>query len=531
MGSNNKLFTNKDNGLGLDLWYEKEPYTSTKQVPGWSLDSQRIPKYEKDESLPIYTSMFKNGEGAQSTAASYFVASSHIYNDDDNANDTGVTATVQYLQKWKSTWVDYADFAYLKNLGVYPTNRLMIARRFAAPTVNNIYQIDDTPIATMVSWMPEDDNFFEVSYGEVWEEVQEASLQGVLNSIGEDFSTKAAGDKAAGGAKIFSLPGWTEGIQIEVLKKLGYVDYEANNPPSGNPNLIKEAMNRKTVGKDRSGSGLMGKFSIKFVVEYEQKYINGLDPTLVYMDIIQKALMFGTSKSVFMFNTNSKTSELQDFMKSLISGNIEQMVKSLGLFLGEIINGMSVLITRAAQALVDIVKAIDPTDPNFPNTNALGSDAKIILGNVISKYRIKLFGILQSLTGAPSGYWHVTIGNPKKPFFSSGDLYTESVTLTFGKVLSFNDLPSTIKIEFTLGSARNLGGQEIMDAFNTGQGRTYFQRKRSYVEVPIGSSNNTPNTTQTDEQVNATDEQERLNKFKTNLESLLQDKKNNPGPT
>ncbi len=53
---------------------------------------------------------------------------------------------------------------------------------------------------------------------------------------------------------------------------------------------------------------------------------------------------------------------------------------------------------------------------------------------------------MQALSGTPSGYWHCTIGNPKKPFFSCGDLITTSVTLSFGKVLAYNDLPSTIKI-------------------------------------------------------------------------------------
>ena len=46
-----------------------------------------------------------------------------------------------------------------------------------------------------------------------------------------------------------------------------------------------------------AGSGLGCKVIVKVTVEYEQKFISGIDPTIVYMDIIQNALRFGTSPS------------------------------------------------------------------------------------------------------------------------------------------------------------------------------------------------------------------------------------------
>jgi len=524
MGNTNKFFGDFNNGLGLDLWFEKEPYTATNNNPRYSKDSRKVQTYVKDGNLPIYTSIFRYRDPenilTSEGVSSYFVPSTQIYNDDEYVNDTGLIKTIEHLQKWKSTWTDYSEFAYLKNLGVYPTNRLMIARRFASPTLNNIYQIDDSPMATMISWMPEDDNFFSVSYGEEWEEVREATFTNLLNNIGDEFGTKSAGEKAGGGFKAFSLPGFTEGLQIETLKRLKYLDYEANNPPSGNPNLIKEARRRTTVDKAQSGSGLTGKFSIKFVVEYEQKYINGIDPSLVYMDIIQKAMIFGTSKSVFMFNTN-KNDKLNSFVEGLISGNLDTMIKAFSDFLTELGKALDDLLTQVQSLISGLVTAL-----NNRSLNNLNSTTRTVVGNVISKYRIKLFSVVHALTGAPSAYWHVTIGNPKKPFFCCGDLYTSNVTLTFGKVLSYNDLPSSIKIEFTLESARNLGGQEIMEVFNTGQSRTYLQRKRSYVEVPVGSENAT-----TPEGINSADFATRKQKFEENLNFVLGKGKINPGPS
>ena len=87
------------------------------------------------------------------------------------------------------------------------------------------------------------------------------------------------------------------------------------------------------------------------------------------------------------------------------------------------------------------------------------------------------------MTGSNSTPWHITIGNPKKPIFSSGDMFTTDVKLTLGPILSFNDLPSSIKIEFTLESARDLGAQEIFNKFNNGSGREYKRLNLSIYET------------------------------------------------
>lgn len=537
---------NKNNGLGLDLWLNTN-------------DSNKLPQYKTNES-PIYTSIFRyrtpgaNLSGDDDGFASKFVVSSQIENNDEKSNNTSISSIISYLQGWKSTWVDYADFAYLKDLGVYPSNRLMIARRFPQPTPNNIYSINSSPISTMISWMKDDDtDNISITYGEVWEELRETTFTEILNNIGEALpkwnknegegtSENKVGSEASRGFNIVSLPGWTEGLQIEVMKSLGLVDYESNNPPSGNPNLIREGVRRSTVSKTEAGSGLTGKFSIKFVVEYEQKYINGIDPTLVYMDIIQKCLMFGTSKSTFMINSSGNDS-FNTFVNGLINGDINSMISSLIQFVGALAKALGAVAALVAKATLEVAQALAPvfgqqynqqsgefsaaTGNNnryfldFPNAS---STLKATLGTVISKYRIKFFSILQAMTGAPTGYWHVTVGNPKKPILSLGDLYTQSVTMDFGKVLSFNDLPSTIKITFTLGSSRNLGGQEIMDALNTGQGRTYIQKQRSYVEVPITTNNQSMTT----DSIDSVDYDKRFEKFKEITKDIL--KSSNPGP-
>jgi hypothetical protein len=58
------------------------------------------------------------------------------------------------------------------------------------------------------------------------------------------------------------------------------------------------------------------------------------------------------------------------------------------------------------------------------------------------------------------------------------------VTLTLGKVLAFNDLPSSIKLDLNFTSARDLGAQEIFNRLNTGRGRSYVRMTKSFNETP-----------------------------------------------
>jgi hypothetical protein len=192
-----------------------------------------------------------------------------------------------------------SDFAYLKNLGVYPNNRLIVCRRFGGPQIDNIYGIKSNPIVVLISWRPPGEDFLDISFGEQWEAAA-ADFTDIVNGIGQDI-LKMSPLGGAGG-EMFSaipLPGWSETLTRIVLAKIGVYEKNAGGDrlPAGNPNLIKEAKRRKTVAQGEPGSGLDCKVSIKVTVEYEQKFISGIDPTIVYMDILQNALRFGTSPS------------------------------------------------------------------------------------------------------------------------------------------------------------------------------------------------------------------------------------------
>jgi hypothetical protein len=107
----------------------------------------------------------------------------------------------------------------------------------------------------------------------------------------------------------------------------------------------------------------------------------------------------------------------------------------------------------------------------------------------VLKYRVEVMGIVNALSGNPSTPWHITIGNPLRPIFCSGDMLTTEVTLKLGPILAFNDLPSSITADFTLVNARNLGMQEIMAKFNSGYLRTVDVQKTFFETMLVMSPN------------------------------------------
>ena len=528
MASNNRNFTD-DLGFGLDLWYSKTPFS---QKDEYTSASQKVIAHGLQGTTPPEKAFVKtffriggqNATGVQ--GESIFVKSSLNENSDDYVNDTSLTSIITHLQKWRATYVDYSDFAYLKHLGVYPTNRLMICRRFPAPVGNNLYAVDADPLATLISWVPDNTDFFSVTYKEEWENGP-TSLLDVLNDIGEDVGLKDESGKGFLGTLIEKkvagklLPGLAERLQILLAKQLGIAgDYDSYNPPIANPNFINVSKKRKTLNKHKDGgdSGLTSDFSITFNAEYEMKFINGVDPSLVYLDIIHKALIFGTSKSVFMFN-DTFGGEVGDFTSQLMKGAVGPLLVSIGNLIKNLGNALIDLLSDLASRAGEIAA-------EFAGNVATGSFeipvVKELISYLLSRHRTKLLAALQAMTGAPSGYWHVTIGNPKKPVFSSGDLYmAESMTLKLGQKLGYNDLPSTISINFALKPMRNLGGQEIFDRLNSGTGRTYHQFKVSWVEERFDPTQVTGGADYTVTTPNTPTNTDRYEAFKKKIKSEL----------
>lgn len=425
--------------------------------------------------------------------------------------DTSILNIIEKLAPTKAS-LKPADFAYLKNIGVFPNNRLMIARRFAGPADDNIMVNKSSnewgPFAVLISWVPETENFLSFTFGEEWTD-SDADFTGILQGLGKDIGLDNLGGIGGAAGNALPLPGFTEIFQRNFLFELGLLENNSKNSiPAGNPNLIKQSKRRKVVGYSEAGSGLKCTVNIKMVCEYELKYISGIDPTVVWMDLLGMITRFGTSNSETYGLSKKVGKKLISWANDpnlLVSAVAEAIGKAVIGIVDEIRKVINEAFDKASEAAAKLTGTNEPPkEEEKPRQNSdialdeakaaksaqegilndiqatLEAAVKKGLSGLLQKYRVKIIGIINSLTGLPSTPWHITIGNPMRPTFCSGDMLVEQVELRLGPTLAFNDLPSAITVEFNMTNARPWGLQEIMAKFNSGYLRTVDVQKSFY---------------------------------------------------
>src|SRR5574343_651508 len=176
--------TNNSNGTenNQELQYKKDGAYTTSLFGDSSTGENR---------LAFYPSALKEGTD-QEVAASRLGT---IHSDD--TNDTSITSLINYTSKYQAMTLKAIDFAYLKNVGVYPNNRLIVARRFRQPVSDDLTTYRGKPISTLISWVNDGDDFLEVKFGEQWGRA-EADLTGVLNDMGSEFGIGEVGGEGMG---------------------------------------------------------------------------------------------------------------------------------------------------------------------------------------------------------------------------------------------------------------------------------------------------------------------------------------------
>jgi hypothetical protein len=355
----------------------------------------------------------------------------------------------------------YSDFAYLKKLGVYPSNRMIVARRFAVGVGDDLLSYKNSPLSVVPSWIEDGKNFVDINFSEVWNPVTNVDLGASAGKLASEynFGSDEVSKQLGKGLGIFSLPGFTEWLQYYLFENIGITD--PNNLkllPTGNPNIIRKSMTRPVFEPGAEFSGLNYTFTIDINNEYEIKYIDGVDPTLIYFDIISNLLSFGTSESQFQFDGRF-SQKARDIIDNLSSGDFNTVMTQLGTLLG----GLLTTTTAIAKTVKDFV--LGTLGSGVGGNSQTKTEA--LLSSQIKKYRIKFLGIINALTGSPSGIYHVTIGNPLRPLFASGDLIPEGqMKITLGAELGYNNLPTTIKFSCKLKNARPCGLQEIYKKFS-----------------------------------------------------------------
>lgn len=247
-----------------------------------------------------------------------------------------------------------ADLAYLRDLGVYPINRMIVLRRFPEGVFvpENLDEMSVEPISTVIGWIKPDQNFGTINFNETWSRTNErfdVALSEILK--------KATGSKVDV-ANLVPIPDFAQGLLFEFYRRAGltertqegessvdesYEIYNQNkvtqdaldagvffdkngkpihqfdnntrtgatdadkswgltNIPIGDPNVLQEGPFRNPEGQN-----IQSAFQFDIETTYEQKLLGDVDPGSAMLDIIDNLYAMGTSNMVFYWGSDSKT--------------------------------------------------------------------------------------------------------------------------------------------------------------------------------------------------------------------------------
>jgi hypothetical protein len=374
----------------------------------------------------------------------------------------------------KSLKLKSSDFAYLRDIGVYPINRLMILRRFPIGTtvprdLNDLPYIE--PVSTIVGWVKSDADFLSFSFNEEWRTQGSSEMLHVLlnDMISKEFGINMN--------QIVPIPGWSVGLVFGFLNKMKITDYNKNSIPMGDPNVLKESITRP-----HEDFGLKSDFTFSLDTVYEQKYIGDIDLTVSFMDILQNCMIMGTSDVRYIGKPGASIFE-QLKIANNDPTNSSGWVTLIKIVVDAFIGAIKDSISTAVKALSSVVNP--PVNSNVKQEvmklvqNTFDVLIKSILASTVAKYHWPLRGSIAMLTGEAVTPWHLTIGNPYAPFLSMSNVYVTNVAIASKGDMMYNDIPKFLEVKVSMKQGRNMGGNEIYDMFGIEYQRIYKEVKNN----------------------------------------------------
>ena len=361
---------------------------------------------------------------------------------------------------------DAEDFLYAKNLG-FPINKLITLRRFPKPVTDNIYDSfnqAEPDIARMITYYDQETNKLEellsFGYGMKWKELTAEMEQASM--VGDQSGFTGLSKKVMS----FIDP-------VMATNKLRG-ENSLNYDPKHDQNKVYGPVDSITTTNIRDvGLEFTKEFDIVF--EYELRSINGRTPEFAFKDLIANILATTYNNAKFWGGSRYWVGE----RPSNFVGKMDFMnPKTTDEFLTGAFNSLK----AAVGAFSKKGSAIDHLKSAMENGFAMA------LGKILDTVgRPSILSMNSLLSGEPTGFWHLTIGNPDNPTMCIGNLLCTNVDFKFPTdSLSYGDFPTKLQVNVKLkpGQPKDKAGIETM--FNMGRSRIYYNPK----QINVSKNNN-----------------------------------------
>lgn len=417
----------------------------------------------------------------------------------------------------------YIDFLYCRDVGKIPNNHLITLRRFSHPVGDNIYKVDTntlgqtipqaTDIGHLVTWFGTEDNKLEdickfsmsTSYREM-----NAKIQDVDRNDNENENI---------GASIFNLTNpqyWnmvrngTAGSENWFLNraantKLGSLLFSSKGQYESkqfhrDANKVWEKKNTiQTVNYYEGKIQFAHEFSLVF--NYEIRHYDGINGKSAFLDLVGQILRVCHVEGGFWggsinFHGRGHTPgwhKMNNFLNKLEKGAMNAIDEILGINSWQELGEWCMNLLNSA---MDWIKNVYDQAVEMLTTESGRAKIKAKAGQLL-KGAVKMgIGMMKNKLGRPAiyatdsllnggntGLWHVTVGNPRNPILSFGNLILSNAELQHYGPLGIDDFPTKIKLTCSMKHARPRAISHIASMYTCGQGGLVLKMSEKHMTL------------------------------------------------
>lgn len=394
----------------------------------------------------------------------------------------------------------YSDFMFCKHLGKISNNYLITLRRFPLPAGDHInytlpsdkngknkeYNGHMPDIGRLVTWLGTPGNDMSsilkydvnLPYKEMKAEIQQSTVNadsggGALGAIMNLSSSGYRGAALRGSAGSSSIT-WMSGA----LKPFGMgsnLKSPADTSWAYHRDMTKaygpvDAIASTHIRAGAEDGGIKFEHNITLTFDYELRAFDGINTRAAMLDLLSNILAVTYSNATYWGGAihgngaaqNNIWANLPIFkMQSPVS--MASLTSSIFDSAGQI--GKAFNNNQEIKSLNDFLNALG----NFAN----GFVDVAVSGLLNSLGRPQRQGLNSLLNFAPTGVWHLMIGNPKHPIMSMGNMILDNCTIEHYGPLGLDDFPTGLKVTITLKHGTPRDTMKIEQMYMNGDFRIY----------------------------------------------------------
>ncbi len=382
---------------------------------------------------------------------------------------------------------DYSDFMYCKHLGKVSNNYMITLRRFPLPVDDFIGASGEDAeerlsrstknaanIGCMVTWLGVSGNDmasilkynFKMPFKEEDAEFQDKQasadenatvLNGMFAAFDDTYRKQYQEGYAGEAANAFFSHLGIQGLGNPPYR--GIADFRDTKSKVYGP--IDSI--RSTYVRDDKGLTYTQNFTLVF--EYELRSYNGINGKQAMLDLISNILNVTYTTGSFWGGGYKGYASHQ----SNIFANLN-IFKARGGFTN-FVDAFSKDLSNFGDILIPKI-----TGGNFLDTmkgvlNSVGGMLMSGMLNRMGRPQKAMYNAL--LSPAPIGFWHVTIGNPKRPIMSLGNMIITDVQIEHQGPLGLDDFPTGLKVTVQLDRGKPRDLRDIEKIYMQGNDRIY----------------------------------------------------------